>query len=158
VYALRPGVQLDEGTRIRVGLTGRPGGDVPQAASHAEVDQERAAGLEPDYQVLAATVDRLDALAGQLGGDLERVERAGQARVEDLDPVESAADERGLEPAADGLDLGQLGHGARVVRPARVTARSAEHVEHDRARGRRRGGERVGGQQLSRGVLGVALA
>ena len=52
----------------------------------------------------------------QLGGHLERVLRARQARIEDLDAVEAPADEHGLEPAANGLDFGQLGHAASVVR------------------------------------------
>src|SRR6185503_6950232 len=43
-----------------------------QAAGHPQVDQERAAGGEADDQVLAAPVDVLDALAGELCGDHER--------------------------------------------------------------------------------------
>ena len=51
----------------------------PQRARHAEVDQQRAARREADDQVLAAPVDLLDALAGQLRGD-DRVDpRAGSA-------------------------------------------------------------------------------
>ena len=74
--------------------------------------QQRAAGLEADDEVLPAAVDGLDPLADQLRGHLERVLRPRQARIEDLDPVEATADEHGLEPPANGLDLGQLGHAA----------------------------------------------
>lgn len=81
------------------------------------MNQQHTAGLEADHQVLAAAVDGHDPLTDELRGHLERVLRARQARVEDLDPVEAAADEQGLEPAANGLDLWQLGHAARVVRP-----------------------------------------
>jgi hypothetical protein len=80
------------------------------------VNQERPTGFESDNYILPATVDGLDALTHQLCGDLDRVLGARQAWVEDLDPVEAATDEHGLEPAADGLDLWQLGHGASVVR------------------------------------------
>jgi hypothetical protein len=80
------------------------------------VDQERPTGFESDYYILPATVDGLDPLADELCGDLDRVVGARQAWVEDLDTVEAAADEHRLEPAADGLDLWQLGHGASVVR------------------------------------------
>jgi hypothetical protein len=87
-----------------------------EAPRHAQVNQEHTSGLESDHQILAAAVDGLDPLANELRGHLERVFRARQARVEDLDPVEAAADEQGLEQAADGLDLWQLGHAARVIR------------------------------------------
>jgi hypothetical protein len=80
------------------------------------VNQERPTGFESDNYILAAAVDGLDPLADELRGDFDRVVRARQAWVEDLDAVEAAADEHGFEPAADGLDLWQLGHGASVVR------------------------------------------
>jgi hypothetical protein len=104
-------------------------GDVQQAPRHAEVNQERATGFESDNYILSATVDGFDSLAGELSGDFDRVLRARQTRVEDLDPVEATADEHGLEPTADGLDLRQLGHRARVVRrgyvrTSRITGRS----------------------------------
>jgi len=98
-------------------VLGRIATHVPQASRHPEVNQQRTTRFEPDNQVLAATVERADTLPGQLGGDFERVVWTREPRVEDLDAFETAAYERWLEPAADGLDLGQLGHGARVVRP-----------------------------------------
>ena len=75
-----------------------------------------AAGLETDDHVLPAAIDGLDPLADQLGRHLERVLRPRQARIEDLDVVEAPAGEHGLEAAANGLDFGQLGHAASVVR------------------------------------------
>jgi hypothetical protein len=114
---------------VRIALRTAVPGDVQQASRHAEVNQESAARFESDNYILPATVDGLDPLADQLRGDFERVLRARQAWVEDLDSVEAATDEHGFEPAADGLDLWQLGHGARVVRrgyvrTSRITGRS----------------------------------
>ena len=43
---------------------------VAETPGHAEVDQQDAVGLEADDQVLAAALDRGDALALELGGDL----------------------------------------------------------------------------------------
>jgi hypothetical protein len=80
------------------------------------VNQESATRFESDNYIFPAAVDGLDPLADQLRGDLERVLGARQAWVEDLNPVEAATDEHGLESAADGLDLWQLGHAPRVVR------------------------------------------
>src|SRR5215218_7835133 len=93
-----------------------PAQDVQQGSSHSEVDQESATGFESNNQILAATTERRDTLGDQLGCDLARVERARQTRVEDFDVVEAAAEEHGLEPATDGLDLRQLGHVASLVR------------------------------------------
>ena len=81
---------------------------------HPEVNQERPSRFEPDNQILATAVDDGDPLALQLPRDLDRVERARQARVGDLHLGEAAPLEHGREPAANGLDLGQLGHAATV--------------------------------------------
>jgi hypothetical protein len=85
-----------------------------QAPRHAEVDQENATRLEPDNQILAATLDGGDPLALQLGRHLGRVVGTHEARVVDLDALEAAAREDGFQAHADGLDLGQLGHEARL--------------------------------------------
>jgi hypothetical protein len=77
------------------------------------VNQENATSLESNNQILAATFHALDDLASQLGGHLERVERANEATVEDLDSLEPPACERGLEASAYGLYLGQFGHRRR---------------------------------------------
>jgi hypothetical protein len=71
--------------------------------------------LEPDNHILAAAIDGCDALALQLGRDLDAVERARQPRIGDLDAFEGAAHEHRLEPATDGLDLRELGHRTSVV-------------------------------------------
>jgi hypothetical protein len=88
---------------------------VPKASRHPEVDQERATAVEPKNQILAAPLDGGDGLALELGSDLERLERADEPRVEDVDVLEAPPDERGLELAANRLDLGQLGHTASVA-------------------------------------------
>ena len=76
---------------------------------------QNAIGLEPDNQILAATLDRRDALALELSRHLGRLVRTHEARVVDRHPLEAPADERGLKLPADGLDLRQLRHAARVV-------------------------------------------
>ena len=95
---------------------------VQQVPRHSEVNQQNSTGLEPDNQILAAAIDGRDSLAFELGGHTGRVERAGQARIEDLDALEAPADERRARACADGLDLGQLGHGPRVAASCRATA------------------------------------
>jgi hypothetical protein len=84
------------------------------------VNQESPTRLEPDNQILAAAIDGCDALALQFGCGLDPVERARQPRIEDLDTLEGAAHEHGLEPATDGLDFWKLGHRTRVVGGIRV--------------------------------------
>jgi hypothetical protein len=79
------------------------------------VNQERTTGLEPNNQILAATVDQGDALAVELVCDLERIERPRQPWIGDANVVEDPALENGREPPADGLDLGQLGHRRTVA-------------------------------------------
>ena len=81
---------------------------VPQRARHPEVDEERAAGLEAEDEVLAPAVDHADALSPELGGDRLGLERPSQARVVYLDSVEATAFERRRDCAPDGLDFGQL--------------------------------------------------
>ena len=76
------------------------------------MDQERAAGGEADDQVLAAPVDVLDPLAGELGSDHERVLGPGQADVVDLDVLQPPPLERRRDRAPDTLDLGELRHPA----------------------------------------------
>ena len=102
-----------------------PVADVPQTPRHPEVNQENATTLEPNNQILAASLDGGDALALQLGRDLERLERPHQPRVEDLDALEAPPDERGLELATDRLDLGQFGHWPSVAMAKPATASPA---------------------------------
>src|SRR5438067_2848484 len=102
---------------------------VQHVPRHAEVDQEDATALEPDNQILAAPLDRGDSLARELGRHLGRVFRTRQPRVVDLDAREAAADEHRLEPPADRLDLGQLGHPANLapaVRAQPSTSRTSD--------------------------------
>jgi hypothetical protein len=84
------------------------------------VNQESATGFESNNYILAAAIESNDALRLELGRHLGGVEWAGQPRIEYLDTLEAAADKHGLEPAADGLDLGQFGH---AVQPNRAKVR-----------------------------------
>jgi hypothetical protein len=83
---------------------------VQQLSSHAEVNQENTTAFEPNNQILAAAIERCDSLSFQLGGHFGGVVGPRETRVEDLDALEAAADQLGLEPCPDGLDLGKLRH------------------------------------------------
>ena len=91
---------------------------VQKRSRHPEVNQERPSRFEPNNQILATAINGGNPFTFELPRNLDRVERARQARVGDLDVGEHASFEHRREPAADGLDLGQLGHSATV--PARV--------------------------------------
>jgi hypothetical protein len=81
----------------------RPG--VTQAPRHSEVDQENPPGFEPNNQILAAAVERRDALPLELRRHRERLERADEPRVVDLHPLERATDDVRFERETDRLDL-----------------------------------------------------
>jgi len=93
---------------------------VSEAPRHPEVNQETATALEPKNQILAATIELGDPLADQLGLDEPRVVRSRQPWVGDLHRLESPSRDDRLEPATNRLDLGQLGHPARVAVAGRV--------------------------------------
>jgi len=97
-------------------------GPVQQVPRHSEVDQKNSTGLESDNQILASAIDGGDSLPFQLDGHTGWVERASQARIEDLDALHAPAHERGLESCADRLDLGELGHVPSVAASCRMTA------------------------------------
>jgi hypothetical protein len=78
------------------------------------VNQESPTGLEPNNQILAATLEGFDAFTFELGGDRGRLERPDEARIIDLDALEPTADQVRLERETNRLDLGQLGHQAIV--------------------------------------------
>ncbi len=78
---------------------------------------EHVAADQPHEQVLAAPVEALDGGALQPVGDLDGVERRHQPLVEHPHLLQPAALQERREAAADGLDLGQLGHrreGSRI--------------------------------------------
>ena len=95
---------------------------VQQVPRHSEVDQQNSTGIESDNQILASPIDGGDALPFQLDGHTGGVERASETRIEDLDALQAPAHECRLEPRADGLYLGELGHGPRVAASCRATA------------------------------------
>jgi hypothetical protein len=80
------------------------------------VNQENPTRFEPNNQILPAPLHGDDRLAFELDGHLAGIVRSGQSRVQDLDAIERAADQVGLEARADRLDLWQLGHVASVAR------------------------------------------
>ena len=80
------------------------------------MDQESATGFEPNNQILAAAVERLDALAFQLARDLARVGGPGQPGVRDGYPFEAATLDERREPTAHRLDFRQLGHARHASR------------------------------------------
>ena len=121
---LRAGVELERRTAVRV-LGQLPCGCVPQRPRHAQVDDQRAAAVEPPQQVLAAALDRGDPLPDERVRDERGVDGAGQPRVDDLHTVDRRALEHRAEPAPDGLDLGQLGHDSIVRAPPRPAVAAA---------------------------------
>ena len=82
---------------------------------HPEVHQERTTRLEPNNQILAATIDQGDPFAVELSRHLDRFERTRQPRIVDADVLEDPALEHRRKPSADGLDLGQLRHRRTVA-------------------------------------------
>ena len=118
---------------------------VPQRPRHPEVNQERPTRLEPNNQILAAPIERRRRARLRARAAIStRVERPRQPRVGDLDTVSKRrpSSER-REPAANGLDLGQLGHVRHASRrPSRRRAtirrmRSVDDLEQHRPLGRR---------------------
>ena len=112
-------VQSENGPAM--GIVGqRSRSTVPEASRHPEVDQEHPTRFEPNDQILAATLDRLDALADELGGDdLGREGRTSRGSlIVALDDLRAL--EHGRDAGADGLDLGQLGHASSLAVPVLV--------------------------------------
>src|SRR4051812_2962717 len=112
---VRAVVQLDDRTPVQV-LVELTACGVAQASRHPEVDQQNAAGLEPNDQILAPTLEGGDALTLQLRRDRDRLERSHEPGVVDLDALERAADDVRDERETDRLDLGELGHQPMVSR------------------------------------------
>src|SRR6266516_5752282 len=123
-----------------------------EAPRHPEVNQENATALEPDNQIFATALECLDTLALELGRHLGGFVRARQPRIEDLDVLERAAHEHGLEPASNGFDLWQLGHA-----PSLATACSGQDLEDERALRWRLVGEFVRTEHHAHGLGGSAL-
>jgi hypothetical protein len=122
--------------RTAMGVFGRrraPVAAVEQLSSHPEVNQENPTAFEPNNQILAAATDCCDPLPLELGGHFGGVLRPGEARVEDLDVLESATDELRLETCPDGLDLGKLRHRCQrsVVQAADGLAQAMTSITTD---------------------------
>jgi hypothetical protein len=69
------------------------------------VDQENAAALEANDEILATSLDRSDALPFELGRHRLGLVRTDETRVVNGDLIEATADERRLELPANALDL-----------------------------------------------------
>ena len=89
---------------------------VQQRAGHAQVHDQHATGVEPEDEVLAAPLDRLDARAddalakGRLVGALDHRHRLARIRRDASRPTMRRPDHARLEVAPYGLDFGQLRH------------------------------------------------
>jgi hypothetical protein len=90
----------------------RPTRSAKEAPRHPEVNQKNATALEPDNQILAATLDRRDQLPFQLGRHLGGLVWADEARIVDAHPLEAPTYECRLQLKADRLDLRELRHTA----------------------------------------------
>ena len=86
------------------------------------MDQESASRLEPNNQILAATRERRHTFALEAARDRSRILGARQPWIRHLDAIEAPPFEQRRKLAADGLDLGQLGHGATLAPPLRLLA------------------------------------
>ena len=86
-----------------------------QLAAHPEVAEEGVAVVEREPEVLAAAQGALEPATGQRGGEAGRAAQVAAYRtgVQDGDRLDGAADDVAGQAVADGLDLGQLGHGSR---------------------------------------------
>src|SRR5918992_2207970 len=109
-------------------VLGRSVSHVSHGPRHPEVNQEHATRFEPKNQILAAPIDGLDDLSLELGGDLQRLDRPGDARVADLDLLESSTREHRLQTSPDGLDLGELRHAASLAARPRGYARVSRMI------------------------------
>ena len=115
-------------------------------ARHPEVAEQRVAVVERQPEVLAAPAGRLDPPPGQRLGEAGRAARVAphRARVQHVHPGDRRAEHVPLEPGADDLDLGELGHrgtppsGRRGSRGRRPRRRSRSRPGRGRRRGRRR--------------------
>lgn len=79
------------------------------------MDEEVAATLEPENQILATAANVGDPLSLQGGRDRLRRFRACEADVEDGDALEATPREGGCQPGTNRLDLGKLRHEASVA-------------------------------------------
>ena len=117
------------------------------------MDQESPPALEPNNQILAATLDRRDPLALELGRHLGSGSNGRVSRGSRISTCSNRRpDEHRLELRADGLDLGQLGHGASLARRRHCGAASTASAQ-SRTMRRGSGGvvaELVGGRDLAR--------
>jgi hypothetical protein len=86
------------------------------------VDQESPTSLEPNDQILAATVHRYDPFAREFARHVVGIERSRQPRVEDPDLRQLAPLERRRKPQPNRLDLGQLWHDRTVAMGRAMTA------------------------------------
>ena len=89
------------------------GANDEELTAHAEVGEQRVVAVgEREPEVLASTAGRLEPTAAQAIGEVGRTGdvSAQRARVAGVDVGDGAADGVLLEPAADDLDLGELGH------------------------------------------------
>ena len=122
------------GRRVRVVEDADRGAGDEDAAGHAEVDDQRLAAVEVGEEILGAAAQRGDPGAGEAGGEPRR-ERAAEVGAADVGVDDDAAGQDGLEAAADGLDLGKLGHGGNLHGSGAVAAGRACLI-------RRRGSDR----------------
>jgi len=85
-----------------------------QTTRHAEMD-EQGPLAEPDQQVFAAALDRVDLLTAQ-----DRIEigghRPAQSRLADLDRADTPSAKVRQDAAPGGFDFGQFGHGCTQPR------------------------------------------
>jgi hypothetical protein len=80
-------------------------------AGHAEVQQQAVAVVEASEQVLADSLEQLEATAAKSAAQLGGGSQEEVARDRRVDARDAAADEQRLELPPRDLDFGELGHG-----------------------------------------------
>ncbi len=140
-------VELEPGSLVRDLLGTRA--PVPERAGHTQMDDECEPALQANEQVFATTIEHLDPLAAQPGRELIRWDRPGQPRVVYLDTDDLPAGEQRLEPAADRLDLGELGHPSSLVAAGHETHNRAQNGVTKGLPGRLRPGDRPPSQAFT---------
>ena len=103
-------VQLDDRALVLLGRRGARAPDEP--AGHPQVDDENAAVVEGEHEVLPAAAHGDDRAAEEVLA--QRFERGAGEQVDgarvDVDAGDAAPDDERFEVAADGLDFREFGH------------------------------------------------
>ncbi len=86
-----------------------------EPSRHTKMDEEVAATLEREDQILATAANVGDALSLQRGRDRLRRLGTSEAAVQDGNVLDTATCQRGREPGSNRLHFRELGHGKATL-------------------------------------------